>query len=176
MSKCDGTAQFDAIVTKVVLGLAAIFFIYDLTTDLVAGEKWSELALEASVFIFVLMALTWEIARRVRLTGTLGVCEQLLSRKQDQVGKNIRQQLDKWELTSSEVEIAWLIIKGYSFAEIAGFRGVKEKTVRQQATSIYAKSGTNNRAEFFASFLEDLLSTNISSPVAKARRPVLGLV
>lgn len=43
------------------------------------------------------------------------------------------------------MEIAWLMLKGYSFKEIAALREVKEKTIRQQASSIYSKSGSNNQ-------------------------------
>jgi len=42
--------------------------------------------------------------------------------------------------------------------EIAAVRNVKEKTVRSQATSIYAKSGYTGRHELSAHFIEDLMS------------------
>jgi len=162
--------SFSSTLTKYVLALASVFFVYDLISDIAEGENWTHFALEASVFILVTAAFAWEIIRRNRLTQTLDDREQTLSRMQGHLGESIREQLAKWQLTSSETEVAWLIIKGYSFAEIAGLRGVKEKTVRQQATSIYSKSSTGNRAEFSASFLEDLLSSNINSPVSELRR------
>jgi len=61
---------------------------------------------------------------------------------------------------------------GDSVSEIASLREVKEKTVRQQATSIYAKSGTGSRAEFSASFLEDLLSSSAEPPVTEKQYKV----
>jgi DNA-binding NarL/FixJ family response regulator len=45
--------------------------------------------------------------------------------------------------------------------EIAGVRKVKEKTVRQQATQIYAKSGYAGRHELAAHFIEDLILSDI---------------
>ena len=42
--------------------------------------------------------------------------------------------------------------------EIGELRGVKEKTDRQQATSIYTKSKCPNRHELAAKFIEDLLN------------------
>ncbi len=157
-------------LTKVVLGLASAFFIYDLVADIAEGEDRFHFALEAVVFVLVTLAFAWEIIRRARLTRALHEREQALSRMQSQLGDKIRRQLEKWKLTASETEVAWLIIKGYSFAEIASLRGVKEKTVRQQATAIYSKSDTGNRAEFTASFLEDLLSSNIDLTVVNPRR------
>ena len=158
--------EFTSTLTKVVLGLASVFFIYDLISDIVEGEGWPHLLLEACIFILVTAAFTWEITSRIRLSRALDNREQVLSRIQGRLGDSIREQLAKWKLTPSETEVAWLIIKGYSFSEIASLREVKEKTVRQQATSIYSKSGTSSRAEFSASFLEDLLSVSSASPVA----------
>jgi DNA-binding NarL/FixJ family response regulator len=42
--------------------------------------------------------------------------------------------------------------------EISEAREVKEKTIRQQATSVYAKSGCAGRHELVARFIEDLMS------------------
>ncbi len=69
----------------------------------------------------------------------------------------INQQFADWALTPSEKEVAMLLLKGLSFEEIAGGRETKEKTVRQQATAIYRKSGLNGRHEFAAWFFEDFL-------------------
>lgn len=68
----------------------------------------------------------------------------------------IARQMESWGLSSAELEIGWMILKGLQFKEIAGARGTSERTVRQQAQAIYAKSGIPNRAEFSAHFLEDL--------------------
>ncbi|MFM5894707.1 MAG: tripartite tricarboxylate transporter substrate-binding protein [Novosphingobium sp.] len=68
----------------------------------------------------------------------------------------IARQMEAWGLSSAELEIGWMILKGLQFKEIAAARGTSERTVRQQAQAIYAKSGIPNRAEFSAHFLEDL--------------------
>lgn len=74
-----------------------------------------------------------------------------------QYGEVIREQLNAWQLTTSEQQVALLLLKGLSFDEIASVRDTKEKTVRQQASSIYRKSGLNGRHEFAAWFFEDFL-------------------
>ena len=68
----------------------------------------------------------------------------------------IARQMEAWGLSSAELEIGWMILKGLQFKEIAAARGTSERTVRQQAQAIYAKSGIPNRTEFSAHFLEDL--------------------
>ena len=77
----------------------------------------------------------------------------------------IRQLIDseftKWQLSHSEKDVALLLIKGLSMKEIADIRSTHEKTVRQQATNVYKKSGLSGRQELAAFFLEDILSLPI---------------
>ena len=75
----------------------------------------------------------------------------------DGLGAAIDRQFDVWTLTEAEREVALLMLKGFGHKEIAAFRGTSEATVRQQARSIYQKSGMGGRAAFCAFFLEDLL-------------------
>jgi DNA-binding NarL/FixJ family response regulator len=70
----------------------------------------------------------------------------------------IQAQFSEWNLSPSESEVAFLLIKGLSMKEIANVRNVKEKTVRLQATGIYAKSGNAGRNELAAHFIEDLMN------------------
>lgn len=73
------------------------------------------------------------------------------------LSQSIDAQFEKWNLTSTEKEVALLLVKGLSTKEIAALRDGSERTVRQHAQSIYAKAGINGRAELAAYFLEDLL-------------------
>lgn len=63
----------------------------------------------------------------------------------------------QWKLSPSEQEVAVLLIKGLSFNEIAEVRSTKEKTVRQQASSVYAKSGLSGRNQLSAWLIDALL-------------------
>jgi len=73
------------------------------------------------------------------------------------LGAAIDAQFDRWELSSAEREVALLLLKGLAHKEIADLRGTGEKTVRQQALTVYRKAGLSGRAELSAFFLEDLL-------------------
>ena len=75
----------------------------------------------------------------------------------DGLGSAIEKQLDHWKLTAAEVDVALLMLKGFSHKEIAALRSTSEATVRQQAGSVYKKSAMHGRAAFCAYFLEDLL-------------------
>lgn len=70
----------------------------------------------------------------------------------------IHQQFRQWGLTQAETDVALLIIKGFSLEEIAGLRGTSERTIRDQAASVYHKAKLKNRTELSAYFLEELLA------------------
>lgn len=148
------------MINRIVLVIAAVFFVVDLYYDRLEGESWLHFIPELTVFTLVIFALSYEILAGSRLRSQLLENQQQLADLQGQFADTIRQEFRKWKLTQSETEIAWLIVKGFSFGEIAYLRGVKEKTVRQQATAIYAKSGAKNRSELTALFLEDLLAAS----------------
>ena len=69
----------------------------------------------------------------------------------------LQRQFDAWKLTASEQDVVIMMLKGLSFREIAELRETREKTVRQQASSVYRKSGVTSRNELAAWFFEDLL-------------------
>jgi DNA-binding CsgD family transcriptional regulator len=76
----------------------------------------------------------------------------------DGLGAAIESQFARWNLTEAEREVALLLLKGLSHKEIATVRAVSERTVREQARALYAKSGLTGRAALSAFFLEDLLA------------------
>ena len=73
------------------------------------------------------------------------------------LGAAIDQQFDSWRLTPAEKDVALLLLKGLSHKEVAALRGRAERTVRQQALTVYRKSKLSGRASLAAYFLEDLL-------------------
>lgn len=50
-------------------------------------------------------------------------------------------------LTSREIEVLDLLVKGYSNRQIANFIGLSERTVKGYVTSIFNKMGVNSRSE-----------------------------
>lgn len=86
------------------------------------------------------------------------------------LAEEIEKQFEEWQLTAAEREVALLMLKGFSHAEIAGLRGTTEATVRHQARAAYQKSGLPNRTSFCAYFLEDLLPAR-APPCRSGHRP-----
>jgi len=166
------TSELFFISLLVVITLLNIYDFYNDYGEYLDGDYgiWN-LTLEA----FVILASTLGIAFLIRviqqrsreadvLRRQLKTTRKDLNAMDDKIRQASRQyseviqaQLTTWEFTPSEKEIAMLLLKGLSFDEIAGIRDAKEKTVRQQATAIYRKSGLSGRHEFAAWFFEDFL-------------------
>jgi DNA-binding CsgD family transcriptional regulator len=102
-----------------------------------------------------------EIDRRSRFTNQVIEHSEELAIQVESLKSGVTQTINNhftiWRFSDAEKEIGFLLLKGFSFKEIGNFRSTSEKTVRDQATNIYKKSDTKNRAEFVAYFLEDLL-------------------
>jgi DNA-binding CsgD family transcriptional regulator len=84
----------------------------------------------------------------------------------DDLAAAIGRQFDAWSLTAAERDIAGLMLKGVSLRDIAGLRHTSETTIRQQAQSVYQKSGLAGRRELAAFFLESLFEERSPPPRA----------
>lgn len=146
-------------LSVIVLASATTFFLYDIISDVMKGDDGaSHLVVEGFIFFATSIILAFEVIRVIQLRKDLTEEQDKVSRLSGKLSKVIQNDFEKWKLTEGEKEIAILLIKGLSMNEIGELRRVKEKTVRQQATSIYAKSKCPNRHELAAKFIEDLLN------------------
>jgi len=151
--------NFKTLYPIIVLVAATLFFAFDIITDLVAkDESWMHLFVESIVFLAISTVLFRELRRLRQLKAELSEERIRTARLSGELLAVMRDQFAQWGLSPSESEIALLLIKGLSMKEIAEARQVKEKTIRQQATSVYAKSGYAGRHELAAHFIEDLMS------------------
>ena len=157
--------------------LILVFFVVaaangvDLVADLAHGADNGHILKEALIVAISMLAIAWLLwgLRKQRLE-ILSLQQELESisnprtppRKyvleaRKNLGNVVSRQFAEWALTDSEAEIGWLLLKGLSLKEIAMVRNTQEKTVRQQASSIYRKSGVSGRHAFSAWFIEDIL-------------------
>ena len=151
--------NFKNLYPTIVLVAATLFFAFDIIVDLVAkDESWMHLFVESIVFLAISTVLFQELRRLRQLKAELSEERIRTARLSGELLAVMRDQFAQWGLSPSESEIALLLIKGLSMKEIAEARQVKEKTIRQQATSVYAKSGYAGRHELAAHFIEDLMS------------------
>lgn len=72
------------------------------------------------------------------------------------LGSAVDAQFARWELTEAERNVAFMLLKGLRLKEIAAARATSERTVRQQALSVYRKARVDGRTELAGFFLEGL--------------------
>jgi DNA-binding CsgD family transcriptional regulator len=164
--------MINILLIKDMVLLAMLFVVIiinasDFLNDIFEGDGWLHIILEiltVGLSISGIVLLTRMIRHRIRADKHIQKVENnlfLTRNKLEQIGreysKHIQEQFKFWGFTHSEKEVALLILKGLSFNDIAKTRKTKEKTVRQQASSIYKKSNVAGRHELAAWFLEDLL-------------------
>ncbi|MCV0428512.1 MAG: hypothetical protein K5905_23895 [Roseibium sp.] len=128
-------------------------------TGLMAYHHWIEI-----IVVALVIWLIWLEVRAAReLRDKLAEQKAVNLRLSDGVANRISAKFTDWGLTAAESEVAWLLIKGFSFIEISELRQVKSKTLRQQASSVYAKAAVGGRSELTAVFLEELLGDEMRS-------------
>lgn len=151
--------RFRRYTSAIILASATLFFAYDIIADaLDDSETLMHILVESVVFVATSTVLFGELRRVGQLKLEVRQEQDKTARLSGELLTAMRQQFLAWELSPSESEVALLLIKGLSMREISEVRDVKEKTIRQQATSIYAKSGCAGRHELVARFIEDLMS------------------
>jgi DNA-binding CsgD family transcriptional regulator len=143
----------------------------DMAADLSDGVPPVHLVIE-TVALLVCLAGVWVTGQQLRtalrkagnlqrdLEGTRADLDRSRAEAEELLGGlrgEIDGQFQRWGLTSAQCEVALLVLKGFSYKEVADLRQTTERTVRNQAVAIYRKAGLANRAEMAAFFLEDLL-------------------
>ncbi len=146
----------DEVIEKLtlVLGMAAVAWTMHGVRDLREGQE----ALSRNLARAVAQGEDWRISRRTEIAA---------------FGDAVADQFKSWQLSAAEIDIAGLLLKGCSLKEIALARDTSEATIRQQAQSVYRKSGLSGRAELSAYFLESLFTT---ADDAAARQAALRVV
>lgn len=158
------------VVVGTLLLIAALVA-FDVGTDLLQGASHWHVVLEIAAGIAAVAGAAYLLRDTLRLRRRLATQARDLSVYRAQaaawqaqarlhvegLARSIDRQLDQWQLSVAEKEIAFLLLKGLSLKDIAALRGTAGKTVRAQSAAIYAKSGLAGRTELSAFFLEDLL-------------------
>lgn len=164
-------AQTKETVLILIFAVVVVASGADLLADLAHGAGAEHILKEALIVSISVTAITWLLLglRQQRLEirslrQELETASNLQTRPRKYVlearkklGNVVTRQFSEWLLTDSETEVGWLLLKGLSLKEIAIVRNTQEKTVRQQASSIYKKSGVSGRHAFSAWFIEDIL-------------------
>ena len=158
-------------MTIILLGVIIALITWDLWHDYSEGAGGYHVSLE---FVVLLLAasgigvlLSWlyreQVSGRALRRDLNEVRRESLRWREDSriliegLGSAIQQQFMSWQLTEAESDVALLLLKGLSLKEVAALRETSDRTVREQARSVYRKAGVSGRSGLSAFFLEDLL-------------------
>jgi len=156
----------------IALIIVIVSTIFDVLEDWGNGDSIIEVFIDLAISGFVVLTLLyiWVMRPSAKQQENIHLSKLMKTSNNDLLqwkskaskllnglGTHIDGQLEIWSLSSAEKEVALLLIKGFSLKDIAKLRNRSEKTIRQQASNVYAKANLESRAELSAFFLEDLL-------------------
>lgn len=98
------------------------------------------------------LALAWKSVQRLRRI------EGQLDAVSGQFQQHLEKQFTEWGLTRTERQVAILVVKGFSNAEIARFRNTSESTIKSQLSSVFRKAQLTTRQQLVSCVIEDLVS------------------
>jgi DNA-binding CsgD family transcriptional regulator len=141
--------------------VCAAFFIGDIWSDIAVrgGLGWINwhLGFELLATVGLVAGIVVEavvlrrmLARAVRTERAMGIAQGAL-------GDLVEGYFRDWGLTPAEADVAAFTLRGYSIAEIAGFRGSAEGTVKTHLNAIYRKAGVAGRGQLVSLLIEDLM-------------------
>ncbi len=156
-----------AVFVLIVFGTSAI----EIVSEFAAGETLHSMGDDLARFALSAVVLALFVHGHFAQRKALGELRGQLSKARGQLAQIdaksqnlanqyrgvMQKQFDAWQLTASEQDVVIGLLKGLSFREIAELRDTREKTVRQQASSVYKKAGVSSRNELAAWFFEDML-------------------
>jgi DNA-binding CsgD family transcriptional regulator len=152
-------------VIIVVQTLCALFFIADVVKDIRTATEGETLhfGIEAIAALSLVAGVLFLMVELRRILIRLASMDDALMVARGQLAELVGRFFEEWHLTPAEREVAVLVLKGFDNDAIAGFRNTARGTVRAQTASIYAKSGTDGRAQFVSHFMEELMAGELAT-------------
>lgn len=170
----------------VIIGLLALiicFKLFDITSDIQLGIPQWHIAQEAMLLVLTVigaMYLSYDLIRRSREVKALAKRLEHADKKIDNMSTQMRsarqeysqavsQQFETWGFTKSEQQVAFLLLKGLSFKEIAEVRQTKEKPSDNRHRPFTVKRQSMD-AILFALGLWKILFKNIIKILLRMKR------
>ena len=138
--------------------ICAIVFFVDVMRDMaeLGGPDWSLLP-EALASLALFFGIAFEAVYLVQLLRRKASLERSVGLASSALQGVVESHFEEWKLTASERDVAALMVKGLSIAEIAGVRGSAEGTVKAHLNAIYRKANARNRAEVLSHIMDTLI-------------------
>lgn len=156
--------------------LCALFFIGDVVADFLDNGRVEDLhiGLEALAAVALIGGVVFLMIELRRMLARMRDMDAGLQVARGQMAGVMEGFFEAWSLTDAERDVAMMILKGLDNEAIAQVRNTAPGTVRAQAASIYAKSGTHGRAQFVSLFVEELMSGDFGAAGGAEGVPAAG--
>ncbi len=159
--------RLPALITGIIAVqvVCAAVFLVDVMRDVATsgGPDWSLLP-EALASLALLTGIGFETVVLMHLMRRKASLERSVGLASSALQGVIENHFDEWKLTVSERDVAALMVKGLSIAEIAGVRGSAEGTVKAHLNAIYRKANARNRAEVLSLIMDTLIDKPLLGP------------
>ena len=145
--------------------VCALVFLWDVVHDLQEplADLW-HLVPEAMASLALFIGIGFEVVYLLHLLQRKASLERSVGMASAQLQDVIQSHFDSWKLTASERDVAALMIKGLSIAEIASVRGSADGTVKAHLNAIYRKSNARNRAEVLSHIMDAMIDKPLLAP------------
>ena len=144
--------------------LCAVFFMGDVIADIRHdGGVQAHILIELFAVIALIAGLVFEIRYIAALLRRQAHLQRSASMAAAAMADVIEAHFAEWRLSPAEHDVANLLVKGLSIAEIADLRGSAEGTVKSQLNAIYRKSGCQNRGEVLARIIDSVMERDTAA-------------
>ena len=145
--------------------VCALVFLWDVVHDLQEplADLW-HLVPEAMAGLALFIGIGFEVVYLLHLLQRKASLERSVGMASAQLQDVVQSHFDSWKLTASERDVAALMIKGLSIAEIASVRGSADGTVKAHLNAIYRKSNARNRAEVLSHIMDAMIDKPLLEP------------
>lgn len=151
-------------VVVILQAMAAVFFLADLTGDVIDGGWDSHATIEGAAAAALLIAVIMGAFQVRSLIAAVRRDEAAVAIAQGALADLIESRFAEWHLAPAEADVALFALKGFDIADIARLRGSAPGTVRAQLARIYAKAGVASHMALMALFMEDLIELPPRTP------------
>lgn len=156
------------LILQLAIGLqalCALFFVGDVLLDLAGLDPDNNTALHNGVELVAVIALVLGIALMGREMRLILARQSHMADQLDVASGAfhdlLESRFDDWALTPAERDVALMLIKGLSLAEIAELRQSAEGTVKAHCNKVYAKARVSGRTHLVSLFIEDLMADGL---------------
>lgn len=161
-------------LTCVVVGICEALLLFDVVVEMFYIDISASWIDHGNIEMVTIVALGLAFVTIVKYLRDLlrenRIFKATIKAASGQLVSIIYDKFDDWELTESEQEVAFMLIKGFSVQEIGKFRDTKPGTIKSQSNSIYRKANVHGRNDLIAFFVEDLLAGE--NLITASKKPV----